>query len=183
VPVADYDGSKSSSDLVSQSVGPVLDRLSRMLDGTRRTDAGEMARIELRRAVIRLLRVHERQWELEASCRAVEVSVIELGHLKRAIDESNARRVACINYIDDAIREHMPAGRSNTLVWPLTVGQMIDNLLIAGLKAHKFDPPRPGAAETFAHLRRSFEVMLALVEQGSVTLPPASTIKGYCPAD
>ena len=72
--MADYDGSKPSADLVSRSVGPVLDRLSQILDGTRRTDAGEMARIELRRVVTRLLRVHEGQWELEASCRAVEVS-------------------------------------------------------------------------------------------------------------
>ena len=77
----------------------------------------------------------------------------------------------------------MRAGRRDTLSWPLTVGQMIDNLLIAGLKAHKFDPPRPGAAETFVHLRQSFEAMLALVEEGSVTLPPASTIKVYCPTD
>ncbi len=181
--MADYDGSKPAVDLVSRSVGPVLDRLCQIFHGRRRTDAREMARIELRRVVTCLLRVHEGQWELEASCRAAEVSAIELGHLKRAIDESNARRVACINYIDDAIREYVPAGRRDTLLWPLTVGQMIDNLLIAGLKAYKFDPPRPGAAETFMHLRRSFEAMLALVEEGSVTLPPASTIKDYCPTD
>jgi hypothetical protein len=181
--MADYDGSQQSADLISQSVRPVLDRLSQIFHGTRHADADEMAIIEFRRAVTCLLRVHEGQWELEASCRAVEASAIELGHLKRAIDESNARRVACINYIDEAIRERVPAGRRDTLLWPLTVGQAIDTLLIAGLKAHKFDPPRPGAAETFAHLRRSFEAMLSLVEEGSVTLPPASTIKGYCPTD
>src|ERR1700733_10545300 len=138
-PMADYDGSKQSADLISRSVGPVLDRLSQIFHGTGHADADEMAIIELRRVVAYLLRVHEGQWELEASCRAVEVSTIELGHLKRAIDASNARRIACINYIDDAIREYVPTGRRDTLLWPLTVGQMIDNLLIAGLKAHKFD--------------------------------------------
>jgi hypothetical protein len=181
--MADYNGSKPSADLVSRSVGPVLDRLSQLLYGARRTDADETARIELRRVMTCLLRVHEGQWELEASCRAAEVSALELGNLKRAIDESNARRVACVNCIDNAIRESGPATRPGTLLWPLTVGQMIDSLLIAGLKTHKFDPPRPGAAETFVHLQRSFEAMLALIEEGSVTLPPASTIKGYCPAD
>lgn len=181
--MADYDGSKPSADLISRYVGPVLDTLSQIFHDSRRTDADEMAIIELRRVVTCLLRVHEGQWELEASCREVEVSAIELGHLKRAIDESNARRVACINYIDEAIQEHVPAGRRDTLLWPLTVGQTIDTLLIAGLKAHKFDPPRPGAAEAFAHLQRSFEAMLALVEEGSVTLPPASTIKDYGPTD
>ncbi|HEX3961607.1 MAG TPA: DUF4254 domain-containing protein, partial [Trebonia sp.] len=179
--MADYDKGKLPVDLVSWSVEPVLDRLCQIFYGTRRTDAGEMARIELRRVVTCLLRVHEGQWELEAACRAVEVSAVELGQLKRAIDESNTRRVACINYIDEAIREHVQAGRRDTLLWPLTVGQMVDYMLIAGLKVCKFDPPRPGAAETFVHLQRSFEAMLALVEEGSVTLPPASTIKDYGP--
>lgn len=162
---------------------PVLDRLSRIFHGMRGTDADEMTIIEIHRVVACLQRVHEGQWELEASCRAVEVSAIELGHLKRAIDESNARRVACINYIDEAIRERVPTGRRDTLLWPLTVGQTIDTLLIAGLKAHKLDPPRPGAAEAFVHLQRSVEAMLALVEAGAVSLPPASTIKDYSPTD
>lgn len=179
--MADYDGSNPSADLISRSVGPVLDRLVRIFHGTRRTGADETAIIELRCVVICLLRVHEGQWELEASCRSVEVSASELGDLKRAIDESNARRVACINCIDEVIREHVPAGRRDALLWPLTVGQMIDTVLIAGLKAHRLDPPRPSAVETFTHLQRSFEAMLTLVEEGAVTLPPASTIKGYGP--
>jgi hypothetical protein len=181
--MADCDGSKPSADLVGRSVETVLNRLSRIFHGTWGTDAEEKAITELRRVVTCLLRVHEGQWQLEASCRAVGVSATELGQLKRAIDQSNARRVAYINYIDEAVREHVPTSRRDALLWPLTVGQTIDTLLIAGLKAHKFDPTRPGAAEAFMHLRRSFEAMLALVEEGAVTLPPASTIKDYGPTD
>lgn len=181
-PGADDHGGRPSADMVSQSVSPVVDRISRIFHSSGRAEGDNLAH-RFRNAVDCLLQVHEGQWELEASCRAAGVSTGELGRLKRAIDESNARRVACVNDIDDSFGGDLRTGRRDAIPWPLTIGQMIDSMLIAGLKAHRIDPPRPSAAETFAHVRRSLEAMVTLAEDGLVTLPPASTIKDYGPAN
>jgi hypothetical protein len=56
---------------------------------------------------------------------------------------------------------------------------MVDSLLITGVKAHKLHALHPDATETFAHAQQSFATLVALLEAGSATLPPASTIKDY----
>lgn len=179
--MADYERSTASAaNIVCRSIEPALERLAKILRAAKRQAAADKtADGELRDAATCLLVVHEWQWELEAACRAVGVSDVELGRLKREIDESNSRRVAYINDIDSMVSEYVPSTQAGTLPWPLTIGQMVDNLLIAGLKAHKLNPSRPDAAEIFAHVQKSFENLVALVAAGSVALPPASTIKDY----
>lgn len=177
--MADYEQGVQNTNEIIRSVSPMLERLADILRSPKPTGCDTVADTELRRVVTSLLEVHERQWELETSCREVELGDPELGRLKRAIDESNVRRVSLINALDSATQECASDPHLNTLPWPLTIGQMIDHLLIAGLRVYKCNPPLPGATDSFAHAMRSLEAILSFMEEGTATLPPTSTIKVY----
>jgi hypothetical protein len=124
-----------------------------------------------------LLEIHARQWELEDEAHRPEATDPELGLVKRAIDESNANRVKCINGLDMLFADSPTRTLGDRLALPLTVGQFIDLLAVSATRSRHTQ--RPIDRALLEHGLRSFSAVMALLASGTVELPPATTNKEY----
>jgi hypothetical protein len=79
------------------------------------------------------------QWHLEDECRTQYGDVARLGALKREIDHSNARRVACIDAIDERFVRELDGhavGDGREPVALITPGNLVDRISILELKCY-----------------------------------------------
>ena len=131
--------------------------------------------------VQKLFDVHERQWELENLCRDPSASLANLGRYKRGIDRSNAQRVATIGSIDLLLESRIVAtGPWPELVyWPVTLGQALDQIVIAVIRCERADADPCGLRVLRSHQIAALDDMFRLLLEGSVVLPPMSTVKHY----
>jgi hypothetical protein len=129
--------------------------------------------------VARLFALHGRQWALEDASRAQGAADVDVATAKRAIDESNAERVRCINAIDTQFPCLLAPDAKSRIPWPMTVGQAIDQLAISAIKVQQIVANQDGAVSSLAHGIRSFQFLIGLLGNEGIELPPVSTIKEY----
>ena len=131
--------------------------------------------------VSELANTHQKQWLLENESRASTTDDERRGQVKREIDKCNAIRVNSIQTLDsligrcDTTRQHI----GESIPWPLTVGQLVDSLIISELKAEAGGLERPELTHVCSYLMRSLEFLLEGLAKGRVDVPPCSTIKMY----
>ena len=83
------------------------------------------------------------QWHLEDECRTQYGDVARLGALKREIDDSNARRVACIDAIDERFVRELDGhvgGDGREPVALTTPANLVDRISILELKRYHAAP-------------------------------------------
>jgi hypothetical protein len=140
------------------------------------TDAGA-----LRTWVSDLFDVHFRQWDLESACRSPRIGAAELGVVKREIDESNARRIHCVRQLDAIVASAVVVTdpRADSVHWPMTVGQAMDQLTISVVRCVRMGSGSPASDRLFFHQIRSASDMVELLVGGQLVLPPGSAAKHY----
>lgn len=153
------------------------------------TDPGQPLNLALRLAgaagcvpelVYELHELHARQWTLEDMTREAEASIGQVASAKRDIDASNSRRHRLIDQID----AHVPEPESAHRVYSETVGELIDRLIILGLKQHALRERNDTAAVEEAenlnrHLSDVVDELLADLATGRAKLPPRFGMKIY----
>jgi hypothetical protein len=89
-------------------------------------------------AVVDLCLINCFQWHLEDECRACYADHVQLAALKRGIDESNRRRVAAIDAIDERLVRELDGRRAATTgpVALTTPGNLLDRISILELKRY-----------------------------------------------
>jgi hypothetical protein len=165
-----------SSDSRKDITG-VTTSLEQILVGPQRTALAHEVRI--------LFDIHEHQWELEDRCRDRALSFREVGLLKHDIDRSNAERIATISSIDslDWPRGPFACGSPERVFWPVTVGQALDQLVIAVIRSEKIYSALPGLDKLRAHQIAGLNDMFSLLRAGRLVLPPSSSVKHYRNSD
>ncbi|MGH7484593.1 MAG: DUF4254 domain-containing protein [bacterium] len=122
---------------------------------------------------------HSAQWDLEEQSHKGNAPDSLLADLKRQIDILNQRRTRLIRALDQSFL----AGAGSLgidPVWPLTLGQAIDALLIAAIKAARVgDAQRASAQRAHDHLQAAIHWAAEVLNGGGVVLPPVSTVKSY----
>jgi hypothetical protein len=126
-----------------------------------------------------LFDVHARQWELEDRCRLPEVGHMERGKVKQQIDRSNAARVKRIGTVDRLLSDWLHGSGGEELIWPMTVGQTLDTILISQLKSRKLGPSRPEAIESCTDMERAWACMINLLISRELAMPSISVVKSY----
>lgn len=139
-----------------------------------------IARDGLEGDTARLCLVNCFQWHLEDECRASYDDLARLGALKRAIDESNARRVRCIDELDARIvRELAPADGAGAVAL-ITPANVIDRISILELKRyHARGEKAAVVAEELADARNGLDVLLADLASGRQRVKLYGTTKIY----
>jgi hypothetical protein len=129
-----------------------------------------------------LFEIHGRQWDLESNCRDPLTSLVELGSLKREIDESNARRIEVIRWVDAlAIPCAVVADGSQIGIvhWPLTLGQALDQLAISVIRQERVESEENSSQPLLRHQSLAIEDMVEMLVAGQINVPPFSTRKHY----
>lgn len=83
------------------------------------------------------------QWHLEDECRARYGDAARLGALKRDIDDSNGRRVTCVDAIDQRLVRELDGvagGDGSEPVALITPGNLLDRISILELKRYHAVP-------------------------------------------
>ena len=89
-------------------------------------------------AVVDLCLINCFQWHLEDECRAHYADHLQLAALKRDIDESNRRRVASVDAIDERLVGELAGERAGSTepVALITPGNLLDLISILELKRY-----------------------------------------------
>jgi hypothetical protein len=126
------------------------------------------------------------QWHLEDECRAVYRHAVRLAALKRAIDESNRRRVARIDEIDERLVRQLGAGSDPDgevdHVALVTPGYLLDRISILELKRYHAPPASElvaALADELADVRRGFDRLIDDLVCGRQRVRLYRTVKLY----
>ena len=90
-------------------------------------------------SVVQLCLVNCFQWHLEDECRVRYDNANRLAALKRDIDDSNRRRVACIDAIDERLIRELGDRDGSSETEPvalITPGNLLDRISILELKRY-----------------------------------------------
>jgi len=138
--------------------------------------------------VSRLALINCFQWHLEDECRARYDETARLAALKHDIDDSNARRVASIDAIDEQLAREL-AGVSvdrNEPVALVTPGNLLDRISILELKRYHAAPGGHAAAIVLEQLGDAcdgLERLVADLASGRQRMKLYRTIKLYGTSD
>jgi len=129
----------------------------------------------------RLFKIHESQWELEDLCRDPKARLSTLGSLKHEIDRSNTQRVGVVRTVDALLDSRIvePNSQTDLVCWPLTLGQALDQLVIAVVRCERAEADSAMLCELRDHQIAAVEDLFGLLLEGRLVLPPASTVKHY----
>ncbi|MDX6400572.1 MAG: hypothetical protein QOF27_1178 [Gaiellaceae bacterium] len=143
----------------------------------------------LTNAVTGLCLINCFQWHLEDECRVRYADTDRLAALKREIDESNRRRVRCIDAIDERlVRElNCAVDRGGTeAVVLITPGNLLDRISILELK--RYHAPRGSEAAAIVEEQLDdaclgFDRLIADLAAAKQSLKLYRTVKLYGPGD
>jgi hypothetical protein len=136
-------------------------------------------------AITKLCLINCFQWHLEDECRARYADSNRLAALKRDIDESNRRRVRCIDAIDERVFRELDGAvdRGDTKpVALVTPGNLLDRISILELKRYHA-PPGSGlaaiAAEQLDDACRGFDMLVEDLASARQRMKLYRTVKIY----
>lgn len=129
------------------------------------------------------------QWHLEDECRARYADATRLATLKRDIDDSNWRRVASIDAIDERVArelEGVAASDGTEPVALITPGNVLDRISILELKRYHAAPDGEASAivvEQLYDARRGLDRLVAELASGRDRMKLYRTVKLYGTSD
>jgi hypothetical protein len=127
------------------------------------------------------------QWHLEDECRARYGDMNRLAALKRDIDESNRRRVRCIDAIDERFVRELDGAVDRAGTEPValvTPGNLLDRITILELKRYHAAPGTDVAAIVDEQLEDAcggFDRLIADLASAKQRLKLYRTVKLYGP--